>query len=261
MVQILPLETFFWYANLVLKVILLWRLASLGLAPRYKALCFVMALASLRTLALLPLKVTTLAYAKVYLFSQPLLLLAYALVALEIYGQVFESYRGISFLGRGFLIGAFVLSIAGSLGFHMAEVDVNSGPQRLLRLYLAGESAMYVTLLLFLLALAAFLLWYPIPLRKNLLHYNLIFLVFFAAMSAGIILGNPEPGSMAARVGSTLRMGIDTACLASWVFLFRRSWEQETSGVSFAVTHSHQVQVLAQLESMNQAILRVRKSS
>ncbi len=261
MVKILPLEQFFWYANLVLKVVLLWKLFAIGLAPRYRALCFAMILATVRTMVLLPLNVSSLPYAYVYLLSQPLLLMAYIAVALEIYGQVFETYQGISILGRGFVVAAFAVSIAASLWIHVTEFGVQSSPQKILSLYLAGESALYVMLLVFLVALGLFLFWYPVPLRKNLLHYLLVFSVFFAASSFGIYMGRQAPGGMGARLGSTLRMGVDTACLVCWVFLFRREWEAKSTGVAFAVSSAHQVQVLQRLESMNQAILSVRKSA
>lgn len=130
MVKILPIEQFFWYANLILKVVLLWKLFAIGLAPRYKALCIAMILATARTLVLLPLKVNSLPYAYVYLLSQPLLLLAYLFVALEIYGQVFEAYQGISFLGRGFVVAVFAVSITASLWIHVTEFGVQSSPRR-----------------------------------------------------------------------------------------------------------------------------------
>lgn len=260
MLNLLPIEVFFWYANLALKLVLLWRIFSLGLAAHYKALCFAMVLASARTLVLLPLNVNTYAYAVTYLITQPLLLLAYGAVVLEVYGQVFETYQGISFLGRGFLVTGFVVSGAISLWVHLAEFNLSDGPFRVLRYLLTAESTLYGVLLLFLLALALFLLWYPVPLRKNLLHYNLIFLVFFGAMSAGLYMGNPNPSSMAARLGSTMRMAVDTACLSCWIFLFRREWEEQAGGVSFALTKADQAQILGHLDSMNQAILRARKS-
>lgn len=260
MQNLLPLEAFFWYANLLLKIVLLWRLFALRLAPRYKALCFSLALASIRSILLMSLNFRTTLYGVVYFVTLPLLEMAYIAVVLEIYGQIFEAYQGISFLGRGFLLTTFVTSAAVSLWLHVAEFNVSGGPFVFLRYYLTGESSLYVVMLLVLLALAAFLFWYPVPLRKNLLHYNLIFLVFFGAMSAGLYLGNADPGSVMARLGSAMRMGIDTACLLSWTILFRREWETESAGVAFALSKDHQAQVLHQLDSMNQAILRVRKS-
>lgn len=260
MQNLLPLEAFFWYASLFLKIVLLWRLFALRLAPRYKALCVSLALASVRSILLMSLEFRSNLYGVVYFVTQPLIGLAYVAVVLEIYGQIFEAYRGISFLGRGFLLTAFITSAAVSIWLHVAEFNVNGGPFAFLRYYLTGESSLYVVMLMVLLALAIFLFWYPVPLRKNLVHYNLIFLVFFGAMSAGLYMGNPDPSSVMARLGSAMRMGVDTACLSLWIALFRREWETESAGVAFALSSAHQAQVLHQLDSMNQAILRVRKS-
>lgn len=261
MQNVIPIEVFFWYASLVVKVILLWRLFALGLAQRYKALWLALIISCIRTLVLLPIPVRSLAYTLTYFFTQPLLLLLYVLVALEIYGQVFESYQGISFLGRTFLGGTIAVSVVVSLLMHVSEFDFTREPFKILRFYLLGESSLFSILLLFLLGLTAFLFWYPVPLRKNLLHYNLVFSVFFAAMSAGVHLRNFDPNGMGARFGSALRMGVETACLLAWVFLFRKEWEEQSTGISFSVTKAHQARVLQQLESMNRAILRVKKSS
>lgn len=261
MVKILPAEVIFWYASLLLKIILLWRLFSLGLAARYKALVFFLVLATARTLVLLPLNVNTPTYALTYFLTQPVLLGLQVWVVLEIYSQVFESYQGISFLGRGFVVGTFAVGILASLWLHLTEFNVHGGPQVFVRVYLTGESTFYTILLVFLLTLGVFLLWFPVPLKKNMVHYLLVFSVFFAAASLGLYMGNRNPTSLAARLGSALRMGIDTACLAAWVFLFRVEWEKKTTGVSFAVTGAHQAKVLHQLESMNEAILRARKTS
>ncbi|MGC4049060.1 MAG: hypothetical protein QM757_06045 [Paludibaculum sp.] len=211
---------------------------------------------------LLPLNVNTPTYALTYFLTQPVLLLLQLWVVLEIYWpRCSRAIRASRFSGRGFLMGTFAVGILASLWLHLTEFNVHGGPQIIVRVYLTGESTFYTILLVFLLTLGVFLLWFPVPLKKNMVHYLLVFSVFFAAASLGLYMGNRNPTSLAARLGSALRMGIDTACLAAWVFLFRAAWEQKTSGVSFAVTGTQQAKVLHQLESMNEAILRARKTS
>ena len=254
-------EDFLWYAGLAAKAVLTARLLWLGLYVRYKALVICLLAHVVRTLILLPLSVNGNAYAYAYLLTEPLLLVTYVLVALEIYSHVFESYRGLSILGRRTMLAALGVSALVAVVTHLAEFDYTNERFHILRSLFIVESTLCSTLLIFLILLALFLFWYPVPLRKNLLHYSFLWCVVFAALSAGLYLRNANPTDDWTRIASEVRLAADTLCPAAWIWLFRRSWEVETSGVAFRLTSEHQQRILARLDAMNEALEAGRKTT
>lgn len=246
-----------WASGTFFTAALVSRLFALDLDSRYSALVRVLSFQLARSLVLLCLRPPTNAYAWIYLVTEPIVLLLYVFVILEIYQQVFESYRGLSVLGRRSLWTALACSMAVSLVSHRSEFDFSNEPIRRLRSLLLLETTVCSTLLVFLVIVVAFLAWYPVPVRRNLLVYAFGFSLFFASLSVSDFLRNLDPVKNT-KLGNLVRLGGTTGCLIGWLALFRRKWEEVPERVMVpqgAITS----QLLAQLEAMNKVLTTGKK--
>lgn len=252
-------EDILWYLGLALKAALLWRLFSTGLAGKYKSFVFCIALQLARTAFLMTFDVSSTGYGVAYAASLPLLLAAYVMVGLDIYAKVFESYRGISVLGRGTMIAALAVSTLLSVIAVLPSIRFDAEFYPLLRMILLLESAVGATVLFFLVAIAMFLLWYPIELRRILLLYAFGFCLFFMASWAAIYLRNSDPSGLQV-AASIARMVVYDGCLLMWTIGFRTSWELESAAPAIPHSQEHQRRLLAQLRALNDAMETSRKA-
>jgi hypothetical protein len=257
MLELVQIENALWYLALLLKALLLYRLWSQNLTSRYRAFTIYLAVHLVRSLLLMPLRSQRQWYGWAYLFTEPILLVTYVLVVLEIHGHVLESYRGLSVLGRKSVLAACGVSGAVTVMTHLQLFEFSAEPTLWLRGILLLESTVYSTLMLFLLALVMFVVWYPVRLRRNLLHYTFGFCLFFCLMTSGLFLRNLHVNWN--RPVSVARQGAYDLCLIGWVLLFRKSWETEESGGPRHYSVEQRQKLLAQLDTMNQAIQGSRK--
>jgi hypothetical protein len=116
------------------------------------------------------------------------------------------------------------------------------------------ETTVAKMLLVFLLLLVAFLVYYPVPLRRNLLIYTFGFTVALATVSLGILLRNLDPAKVL--MASALRMAAYSVTLLTWLVSFRRSWETEVASSPVPYSEEHGRRLLGQLDAMNSYLER-----
>ena len=254
------LEKALWYFGLFLNVAVLWRLFSLRIVRRYPALSWCMGFQLLRAIPLLTLNINTDAYALTYIATLPVLLVSYVCVALEIYAQAFEDYRGLFVVSRRVMLGLLALSALGAILVHLGELSFAGEQFRVIRAVLLIESAVYLMLLIFLSAIAGFLVWYPATVRKNLLLYSFSFSIYMAAQCAAIFLRNSNPTAMT-RVASTAKLALDDLCLLALTVFFRAAWESEARPKMVDLTTAHKHRLLSQLRQLNSVLESKRKAS
>ncbi|MBI5280625.1 MAG: hypothetical protein HY858_03005 [Candidatus Solibacter usitatus] len=246
-----------WASGTFFTAALISRLYALDLEPRYRAFVLVLTAQLTRSLLLLCIRPLTNAYAWVYFVGEPALFSLYVMVTLEIYQQVFESYQGLSVLGRRSLWTALVCSLAVSVTTHLSEFDLTHEPIQILRIFQMLETTLCSALLVFLAVVAAFLTWYPAPVRRNLLVYAFGFSLFFATLSAGIFLRNLDPVRYT-KLADLMRLSGSTCCLVGWLVLFRKRWEVVPKE-GMALHGACASRLLAQLEALNKALEAGRK--
>lgn len=246
------LEIVLWYLSLILKAAVLWRLISLHLVQRYPALCVCMGFQFLRTIALLTLNINSNTYALSYFATLPLLLATYVWVALEIYAKAFEDYRGLSWAGKRVMLGVLGLSAVSAIFAHHSELYDAGERFQVIRVVLVVESAVCLMLLFFLVAVAAFLVWYPATIRKNLLLYSFTFSVYTGAHCATIFLRNSDPSTLT-HIASMAQLGMDDLSLLVIAVFLRTTWETARPKL-VNLSNEHGQKLLGQLGRLNAAL-------
>ncbi len=245
-------ENIAWYFSLFLNVSLVWRLASLRLIRRYPALASCMGIQLLRAIPLLTLDVNTDAYALTNAATIPVLMVSYIWVALEIYALAFEGYRGLFAVSRKVMLSVLAVSAIVAVLVHVGEMNASGEPFRLIRAVLLVESTVSLMLLFLLVAIAAFLLWYPAAVRKNLLLYSFSFSIYVASQCAIIFLRNSDPALT--RDASLARFAVDDLCLLALVVFFRTAGEAESRSATTSMGSESRQRLLSQLGQLNSTL-------
>jgi hypothetical protein len=254
------IEEVLWIAGTLLTVGLLARLAFLKLLTQYPALSSFLALQAIRSLYLLQFQSNTNEYVIPFVFTEPVLILSRALVVFELYEKILASYRGLSLLSRNTMAGLLGLSVVGSLGAHLSEFTMRGEAFNVLRALHLFETTVYTALFFFLLVLAVFLVWYPAPVKKNVVLHCLAFSTYFLITAAAVYLRN-QNASQWTRLASTGRIFVFVLTLAVWILLLKRSGETTTAGIALSFSPAAQEKLLAQLDALNRSLESGRNSS
>lgn len=162
------------------------------------------------------------AYAYIWFASRPVMWVCYILMVLEVYSLVLQKYKGIASLSRWVLS----FSVAASLGISSLTLGADLGSRAadipMIRYCLVIDRGMHSSLVVFLLLIAVFLAWYPVPLNRNIIAHCLVFAVYFLAVSLVLFARNVF-GKDLTPLSNVLLLGIVLGCVAAWsVFLTRR---------------------------------------
>lgn len=258
--NISSLEGLLWYTSIVGYVVLLVRLYATDLMGTYRgfALCIAAQLAQsvvLLTITALGNHVPREAYAYAYIFTTPLIWVTYILVVLEVYTLVLQRFEGISTLSRWALRVVLGVAIVAALVTAVPEMnEVFKKYSETLSYFSLVERAVVSSLVFFLLLIAGFLLWFPVPLTRNAVVHTTLFCCFFLTIAAGLFFRDSKGSGT--RLVSTAMLGIGNLCLLLWVVLLRPSGEstQVVSRPSFA--REDEEKLLSQLDAVNAALLR-----
>lgn len=252
------IEKWLWPLNMVLSAALLTALWRRGLLLRYRALGALLAVDLVRSLVLYLLPFRRDSYGYAFILTEPLVWASYAWVAFEAYALVLESYRGLSFLGRGTFSIGLAVSAAISIASSVPSVKFDGELYPLLLLTAAISQSVVVAVLVFLLLLSAFMLWYPIPLRRNIVYYTMGLSVFFLSLGLGMFLRSAGGPAMA-RLSSQMYMGIGAICQLFWLLSLRREGESVSVAVGSLLHPGEQARLLTQLDSLNSILLQTTK--
>lgn len=218
------------------------------------------ALQLLSSIPLLALNVNSDLYARTYFATLPIILIAHVCVALEIYAHSFEGYRGLSVVSRKGMLAVLAAGALVAVLIHVGELDAPGEQFQMVRAALLIESAICLMLLIFLVAIAAFLVWYPASVRKNLLLYSFTFSTYMAAQCVTIFLRNSDP-TVLARIASIARLVLGDLSLLALAVLFQAAWELERRPTIANLTAERQQRLLAQLSHLNSALESKREST
>jgi len=248
--KLTAVENVLWLLRNVLMVALLLRLVLIKALGRYPMLAGFLLFSVLRSAALFVFRYGTTPYGTVYFFTAPLLWLAYGAVCWELYGEVFEQYHSISLLSRRSLVTVLVCCFA--VAIVSAARDMNTQWQKL-PVLLAGylsSRIVYSAFFLYLVVLIGFLLWFRIPLRRNVIVNAVAFTFYFFALSVTALFLDVA-GAPVLRAVNTLMLALLDFCLLAWVLAVASQGEELRSQLGRRPDPAHQQQLLASLEGLN----------
>jgi len=253
------IETLLWYLSAALCCAAAVRLGAAGLAGRYPALTLLLLLHAARSFLLIYYQSNYSTYAWVYVFTTPLMHAMHVWAGLEIYRHVFEAYSGLSVLGRRSLALAAAAGTILAFGYVHAGSRVAGEPFPVLRFVLLFEASIACVVLFFLVTLIGFMLWFPVPLRRNVMGYAAGLCVSLAMVCAGVamrVFAGHETRSLA----STVIVAASAVVYGYWAVTFGQAGERTLSEGALPRSPDDQARLLNQLKALNAMVQSARNS-
>jgi hypothetical protein len=238
-------------------VVLAFRIAAARLHRTYRCFFWYMVFRAGRAIALSLTISDRNAYSYIWVYSLPVLWFLYALVLLELYSLVLENYKGLATVGRWAMLAGMGMAVAVasiSLG-----PDLNGAPNTL-RYLLVADRGVQSSLLLFLLAIAGFLAWYPVKLSRNVVIHSITYACYFGAGAALTFVRNVKFASPFA--AGLVNVGLTTVtllCLLTWIVFLNRRGEAVTVSKRPQWQPDDEKHLIEQLTAINASLLRTAR--
>jgi hypothetical protein len=249
------LENLLGYLNLVVVGLLAFRLAWQKLRGVYPYL-FAYALAdTAQGVAALIVRRDPAAYFYVYTGGQAVKLVLSGLVVLELYGLILADRQAIARVGRklaGYLLlGAMAVA---SLNLAVAPPNVPRGAKAILQYLRAYERTVDLVVLLLLVAMIAFVSWFPVRITRNQAYYIAAFCVYFLAQFAGFLALNSYPQHRA--VVSVAELAMTLICIGGMALGIGRLGERESIVAGHRWNPAEMERLSRRLDAINTALNR-----
>jgi hypothetical protein len=191
------------------------------------------------------------AYVYVWLGTEGLIVCFYAFIVLELYGIVLGDLPGLVSVSRRYLRIALALAIviSGLL------LTVDKSPASIIGGFLVFERTVVCSLLLFVLFLSIFLVYYPVPLNRNVIVYSMGYAVYFLTKVAALWARNV--GNRWSRSIDTLLIAASTSCLIFWLFALNQQGQAKTAVIGHKWRSGDEERLLSQLKEINASMSRL----
>src|ERR1700730_1540665 len=181
-------------------------------------------------------------YRDIWLVTEGLIVCFYVLVVLELYSIVLQNLAGIASLSRRYIqvaLGVAILISLLLLGLEKMRGGMAAH-------FLMFERAIVFSLLLFVLFITTFLVYYPVPLKRNVIIYSIGYAVYFLAKASSIFIYNL--GYYWNRIVNNTWLAASLACLLFWLFALNRRGETKTVVIGHQWNPTDEQRLLAQLK-------------
>jgi hypothetical protein len=240
--------------ELAATLILVVSLAYHRLHTVYRFFFVYLAADALETAAALIFQRDRKIYAEIYFAGQGIRMLLAVFVVLEIYRIALASQPALARYGKSTV--SYVLAAAAvvAAGGFWLDRDAGAGRDAVVRHFATFERTMDAWMLLFLLMISAFMLWFPVRLKRNNFLYIGGFVVYFLARSVGLLLSNAAPALVAKLDDGMIATQI--ICLIAWTIALQPAGEKATVEVGHRWDPDAAVRLQDQLNAINAALLR-----
>jgi hypothetical protein len=202
--------------------------------------------------ALIPLVVplSSSLYRDLFVVSDGLIVAFDSLVVLELYSLILRDLKGIASLARRFIKITLVLATLISL----LPLLVEKTPNTLTGYLFIVERPILSSLVVFVLLISGFLVYYPVPLWRNVVVYLTGYAVYFLTMTTMVFVNNL--GYFQNRQKSNVDMGVAVVCQLFWLLALSRPGEKKRVVVGHQWNSSDEQRLMTQLEAINTSLLR-----
>ena len=194
-------------------------------------------------------------YYYLFLYSDPIFLLAYIWVVMELYGLVLERYKGLYTLGRWAMYGAIVISGTISILTMLPKLGPSvPEPSKKVMYEVYAERGIDFALVIFILLIVWFLSKYPVPLSRNVVVHTVIYSIFFLS-DALILLWRLMLGYNVGGTYNVVATAIGSACTVAWAVLLTAKGEEVPQLPQ--IRPEAEERILHQLDALNATLLKV----
>ncbi len=256
------IEQVLWWLNIPLLGLVSLRLLWNGLATKYPSFVFLIVFLALRNTVLELLTGEggiVVWYYRVWLVTEPMLVIAYTLAVFELYALALARYEGLRTASRRVLVLAMVIATTVSVLSIFPDIQFNATAQdQQFLLINVLRRGLYSSLLVFLVLLVSFITIFPIRLSRNSIVHIILFAVSFLFFTVSSLTVNLQGADVipifnlaAALVGVIASMG--------WFFFLTPAGEGIERTVTSSLSAEQAGVFLDKLQSINDSLANSRK--
>lgn len=222
-----------------------------GLSASYRFFIAGLIVEALALLGMLVTRTSPKIYVKVYATAQPILCIFYVLMVVEVFRKVFAAYPGIARFAQRVIIISMVLAFVVAIASTTGETNHLMRESTQMEMYSVGFRAVTSALSLYLILIAAFLVWMPVPLPPNTIRHSFLFFFYFISTTSVHYILNVVGKTFVYR--ANLILSIVTLLVAlCWLFLLKPDGEMTPK--SPAKPKASADALLSRLESINKSL-------
>jgi len=238
-------------AALLILCIRLWRD---GLSRIYPYFFVYLILQLVQTLIAVLVPLQSRLYRDLFVTSEALIVAFDALVVVELCSVILRDLEGIARIARRY----FRITLALAFVIALLPLRLENNTATMTGYLFAFERTVMSILVVFVLLISGFLVYYPVPLGRNVIVYLAGYATFFLTATTVTLINNL--GYFWTRLLGGVSMGVFAVCLLFWLLMLNRQGENKRVVVGHQWNPSDEGRLLAQLEAINASLLRsVRK--
>lgn len=243
--------------GLLLPAALLVRLWREGLHTRYRAFYASLAFDCCAAAAMYLARPNSNLYSEIFFASTAIAWVLRYRVLRELCVLVFHDHPGIESAVRLGVRVSLVLAILTPLAIlALARVQSGSVFPLLDQFFLFHQSVAFFLTILFS-GTVAFVAWFPVALRRNILLYCLGFSVRFIGGSILLLLRNVVTSTSGRIVASQVDMTLEVGTALLWLIWLNRAGEQPLVSIGRHFRGEHAAAAMERLESLNRSLSEV----
>jgi hypothetical protein len=210
-----PLTNAIWMLSIALETFVLARLLWLQLWGPYRCLFSFLLVDLISTVALGNIRAHSNVYALTYMAAQIVCLAIAANLVRNIYRRAMGDYQALATFGAKAASGVIVSVAILSAAFIGLNMRVMPGRSQVLHWFFSFEQVMNVAIVLMLLLITAFVLWFPVNVKKNVVIYILGAAVYFLSRVVGLLAANSVSAKQLDTISACM-ISVAAACYLLW---------------------------------------------
>ncbi|MGI8745288.1 MAG: hypothetical protein ACR2NN_22490 [Bryobacteraceae bacterium] len=193
------------------------------------------------------------AYGLFFIVTEVAIVFLYALITLELYSLVLKNLAGIATVTRRYVRAALVIAILLSV----LLVGIEQTPKNIISYLFGVERPIVTSLFCFVFLITGFLVYYPIPLNRNVIFYTIGYAIYFTSKATTLFMRNT--GSRPDMILGLVMLAVSTGCLIFWIFALTRKGEEAKLTIGRGLTAQDEERLRQQLEAINASFSRASK--
>ena len=189
-------------------------------------------------------------YRDTYVASYALIMCSYAFVILELYSVILGNLEGIAGVARRYI----KITLVVALLLSVLPLAIEKTPNTVTGYLFSFERPILSSLIVFVLLIGGFLVYYPVPLGRNVIVYLTGYAVYFLTIATTAFINNL--GYFWNRFKGSVDMSVSVLCLLFWLLALSRQGEDKQVVVGHHWKPGDEERLLAQLEAINASLLR-----
>jgi hypothetical protein len=195
----------------------------------------------------------TVAYGYAWMATEVLSLCFYTLIVLECYDSVLRDLGGIATISRRYIKITLAIAVIAAL----LLLGLEKTPRTTFQYFYTLDRTIISSLVMFVLLINLFLVYYPIPLNRNVIVYSIGYAVYFLTKAAALFARNVSDELQ--RQISAVLIAVSTGCLIFWAFALNRRGETKTVVIGHKWRAEDEERLLSQLKEINASLGRAAR--